>query len=85
MQRMAYLVNGGFRLWTLRDSNSWPPRCKRGALPAELRARLQQASASKHEPVAEPNFFFATGKPANAIKSLQEQVPTLRNIFFVID
>ena len=26
-------------VWTRRDSNPWPPRCKRGDLPADLRAR----------------------------------------------
>ena len=29
------------REWTRRDLNPRPPRCKRGALPAELRARAE--------------------------------------------
>ena len=33
------LVNH-FTKWRRRDSNSWPPACKAGALPAELRPHL---------------------------------------------
>src|SRR5258708_3061328 len=34
--------------WTRGDSNPRPPRCERGALPAELLAHEQQINFSKH-------------------------------------
>ena len=34
--------------WTRGDSNPRPPRCERGALPAELLAHEQQTNFSKH-------------------------------------
>ena len=44
-------------VWRLRDSNSWPPACKAGALPAELNPRLSLWSVwaqvdSNHRPRA---------------------------------
>ena len=38
---------GGILWWTRRDSNPRPPRCERGALPAELLAHEQLGNFSK--------------------------------------
>ena len=32
--------------WRIRDSNSWPPACKAGALPTELRPHIFDESSS---------------------------------------
>ena len=38
---MTFFIPGLCLAWRWRDSNSWPPACKAGALPTELRPRLQ--------------------------------------------
>src|SRR5215467_4360984 len=51
--------------WTRGDSNPRPPRCERGALPAELLAHEQQIHLNKAEMGCqhEPNASFSAKKP----------------------
>src|SRR6266850_29611 len=42
--------------WTRGDSNPRPPRCERGALPAELLAHEQQLNFSKHRRPCQQSF-----------------------------
>ena len=44
-----------FRIWWTRgDSNPRPPRCERGALPAELLAHEQQENFSRRRKACQP-------------------------------
>src|SRR5258705_13332246 len=43
--------------WTRRDSNPRPPRCERGALPAELLAHEQQIDFSKRAGACQHAFY----------------------------
>ena len=43
--------------WTRGDSNPRPPRCERGALPAELLAHEQQANFSKGAVACQHAFY----------------------------
>jgi cytochrome c peroxidase len=45
--------------WTRRDSNPRPPRCERGALPAELLAHEQQTNFSKAPQPCQPTPLLA--------------------------
>jgi hypothetical protein len=47
---LSFEVRSGLLPWTRRDLNPRPPRCKRGALPAELRARTPQRPGSGFGP-----------------------------------
>ena len=43
-QRKCFMTRTGFSSeWRWRDSNSWPPACKAGALPTELHPHLVMA------------------------------------------
>src|SRR5882762_5134083 len=55
-----------FRIWWTRgDSNPRPPRCERGALPAELLAHEQQINFSKRVGACQHAFYCAqTGSEA---------------------
>src|SRR5713101_1508546 len=44
--------------WTRGDSNPRPPRCERGALPAELLAHEQQFNFSKRVGACQPAFHI---------------------------
>src|ERR1700736_3335627 len=47
-----------FRIWWTRgDSNPRPPRCERGALPAEILAQEQQSNFSKRTERCQPAIF----------------------------
>src|SRR5229473_2030894 len=52
--------------WTRRDSNPRPPRCERGALPAELLAHEQQHNFSKRADACQHTFHGAQTKRATA-------------------
>lgn len=43
------------KIWTLGESNPWPPACKAGALPTKLRAQKNYL-ATNHEPTLSTGF-----------------------------
>src|SRR5207247_1522284 len=65
-----------FRIWwTRRDSNPRPPRCERGALPAELLAHEQRGNSSKRSGACQHAFrCLQTHKDASRFPTGQDAV-----------
>ncbi len=65
-----------FRIWWTRgDSNPRPPRCERGALPAELLAHEQRGNSSKRSGACQHAFrCLQTHKDASRFPTGQDAV-----------
>ena len=62
----------GLQWWAMRDSNPRPPRCKRGALPAELIAL--DRSGQRPKPATDLNNNTGRRRPAPILRPLIQRI-----------